>query len=190
MTADINLKFPQTGRFIDETGAVVNLVENGSLKTQTKNETAIFEGKAFDFSAYGTIANGQSLTLIGAVDGNKVIFNGMTLDFSSGGVLLEFIESPTISNQGTLQSTHKKNRSLNTSGTLLVYSGATVTGGTVIFVDKKPLVTGVGQRVSASNSGIENGWVLNKYTNYAIRLTNQSGASVDFTGTFGWVEEI
>lgn len=188
--ADINLKFPQTGRFIDESGAVFNVIgKYGGLKTETLNESGIHDGIAFGVSSYGSINAGQSLTMIGNTDGKEVHFNGLLISFSSGGVLLEFIEAPTIVSQGTAQTISRKNRAVDLTASMSVYFGGSITGGTLIFTDKPPVTTGVGQRVSSANSGIDAGWILKPNTNYAIKLTNTTSETVSFSTNFGWIEK-
>jgi len=187
--ADINLKFPQTGRFIDESGSVYNVIgKYGNLKTETTLETAVYEGKAFGVSSYGSINAGQSLTMIGNTDGKYIHFNGLLISFSSGGVLLEFLENPTVVSQGSLQIISNRNRSLNISASMSVYFGGSITGGTLIFTDKPPIIPGVGQRVSSANSGIDAGWILKPSTIYAIKLTNTTSETVAFSASFGWTE--
>ncbi len=201
----INNLQPETGREYKEDGTVVNTADlmvtlvtlfqnakdpiNG-LFVVNEFQNATHLGQTYSFSSYGTIANGSSITLLGRVGAKQIHFDGMDIQLASGGILMEMLEAPTISTLGTSQTVRRRNRAVGTTGnnTMLVYSGSAVTGGTLIDTAKPPIVTSNGQRVEGATTGIGEGWILKQNTDYAIRLTNNTGAAVDFNASFAWHE--
>lgn len=198
MFKDIDTIDPQSGRILKEDNSVVNMADTiaGALDplegfaVYNEMQHSIHKGEAFGYSANGTLTNGASLVLLGRVGAKQAHFDGLDIDLSSGGVLVELIEAPTVSSAGTLLLARRKNRAIGTSAsnTMIIYSGATITGGAVIFDSKPPLVSGQGNSVNSAKSSIEDGWILKQNTDYSIRITNQSGASVIYNTSFGWHE--
>lgn len=175
----------QQGEVIDTAGSYDPL---GGVSVYNEKQTSIHHGESFGFSAHGSLAIGASITLIGRVTSKEVHFDGMGIDLANGGILLEFIEAPTVSVLGTPQSSRRKNRAIANTATMSIYSGATVTGGTLVFSSLPPLVSGQGNSKIESSAAIEEGWVLKRNTDYAIRLTNQSGIATAWNASFGWHE--
>lgn len=198
MIRDIDTIDPESGRLLKEDNSFVNVADvfHNALDplegfaVYNEIQHAIHKGEAFGYSSYGTLTNGASLIFLGRVGAKQVHFDGLDIDLSSGGVLVELIESPTVSATGTLLAARRKNRAIGSSASnaMLIYAGATITGGTVIFDSKPPLVPGHGHSVNSAKSSIEEGWVLKQNTDYAIRVTNQSGASITYNTSFGWHE--
>lgn len=188
----------ETGRLLKEDGTVVNeadILFNAldplqGFAVYNELEHSIHKGTSYGFTAHGSIANGANLTLIGRLQAKQVHFEGLDVQLQTGGVLLELIESPTITVLGTAQSARRKNRATVNNATLLIYSGATITNGTgtVIYDSLPPLVSGIGNSIDSTQTSIQGGWVLKQNTDYAIRLTNQSGATITFNAAFGWHE--
>lgn len=183
---------PKSAVIIGQQGEVIDTADSydplGGISVYNEMQTSIHRGESFGFSAYGTLAIGASSTLIGRVTSKEVHFDGMSIDLANGGVLLEFIEAPTVSVLGTAQSARRKNRAIANTATMGVYSGATITGGTLVFSSLPPLVSGQGNSKIESSTAIEDGWVLKRNTDYAIRLTNQSGIATAWNASFGWHE--
>lgn len=185
-----------SGRIVKEDNSFINLADivamaiylTGGVYVVDEEQNAIHEGDAYSFSTHGTITSAGTLTLLGRIGDKQVHFDGMNVNFQSGGVLLEFIESPTVSSTGTLQTVRRKNRATVKDNVLNVYSGATATGGTVIFDSLPPVVSGQGNKTESATSGVVKGWVLKANTDYIIRFTNTNLVSITFDANFGWHE--
>lgn len=186
---DKNLQYPFSGNAIDQSGNSVNLVDPiGGIRVFNEHQASIHDGNAYTYSAYGTILAGASLVMIGRVKAKQVHFDGFSVHLSQGDTLLEFFESPAISAVGTQQNARRKNRAINNTATMLVYSGSTVTSdGTLILVSKPPL-TGGGAHIESAIDTIGEGWVLKENTDYMIRLTNQAASTTSYSVEFNWHE--
>lgn len=199
MLKDIDTIDPNSGRLLKENGEFLNIADLFQealdpllgFAVYSEKQRAIHKGESFGVSMYATgLANNGVVTMIGRVGAKQIHFDGMDIDLSSGGVLLELIEAPTVTVLGTLTSAHRKNRAIGTptSNTMLIYDGATITGGSVVYSTKPPVISIGGNKVSSANASIADGWVLKQNTDYAIRITNQSGAAIDYSASFGWHE--
>lgn len=196
MFKDIDTIDPETGRILKEDNTVINIADIivaaidqlGGVIVYDEEQHAIHSGDAYSFSTHGTLASAGVLTLLGRIGNKQVHFDGMNVDFQSGGILLEFIEAPTVTATGTIQSVRRKNRVSVKANILDVYLGATATGGTIIFDSLPPVVSGQGNKTESATSGVVKGWVLKSNTDYIIRFTNTNLVTVTFDANFGWHE--
>jgi len=185
-----------SGRIVKEDSSFINIADIIAMAIDPMNgvfivdeeQHAIHEGNAYSYSTHGTINAGASLTLLGRIGNKQVHFDGMNVDFQSGGVLLEFLEAPTITNVGTAQTVRRKNRATVKDNVLDVYLGATTTGGTIVFDSLPPIVSGQGNKTESASSGVVKGWVLKANTDYIMKFTNTNAVSVTFDANFGWHE--
>jgi len=156
---------------------------------------ALQQGRSFSLSSVQSIAGGGSLTFVGIPDGDAVVFENISVEVDSGPVLVQLVESPTITVPGTQTFAKNRRRDSTNVHRMKIYGGATVTGGEVLqSVELYATSTGV---VAVPADGILAGhWILNAAKTYAVRITNNTSPasliniSVDFTFTEGLVTEI
>jgi hypothetical protein len=118
-------------------------------------------------------------------------FQRVRLDLGGGDFDIQTYEAPTTSAAGTvIPSTNTNRNSSNTADTVIT-SGPTVSVvGTLVHTTWAPPVgTGIGQSANGI-SNISNGeeWILAPSTEYLIRLTNNSGATIDYRYEFLFYE--
>lgn len=191
LRAETGRELREDGTFINTADIIVNALDPlGGVAVSDEQQHAIHEGTAFSFSTHGTIGAVSSLVLLGRIGAKQVHFDGMNVSMQAGGVLVELLEAPTVTSIGTLQSARRKNRAMGTinSNTMVIYLGATITGGDLIFDSLPPIVAGQGNNIQSAQSGIVEGWVLKQNTDYAIRLSNTTAQPATFDANFGWHE--
>ena len=97
-----------------------------------------------------------------------------------------FYEETTVSANGNICTSRCKNR--RTLGTALtaMYEGPTVTlPGTLLLSTFVPAGT---KKALSGGSWGETEWLLERDTNYLVRITNRSGAAIQFSFSLGWSE--
>lgn len=111
--------------------------------------------------------------------------------FGAGDIDIVAYEDTTTSADGALVTTHNTNRNSTNTPNLEIYQGPTVTGvGTLIHTQwVQPTSTGVGQTANGV-SNVSNGeeWLLKPSTKYLIRVTNNSGATINYRFEALWYE--
>ena len=122
----------------------------------------------------------------------EVNFGSLSLKVGDGDVDVQFYEDTTTSDPGAALTELNVNRlSAITPGTVITF-GPTVTGvGTLLHTDwVPPTGTGIGQTANGSFSGGGKGeeWILKASTQYMIRITNNSGATLDYAWEMSWYE--
>jgi hypothetical protein len=144
-----------------------------------------------DGMVYHTSAKVLSLADAGVYDiliavpaGTFPHFQRLQLTVGRGDVDIDMYEGTTTSADGTVVGSFNVNRnSTNTASTVTSHT-PTITGdGTQIHTQwLAPTATGVGGSVPAGIVGETNGeeWVLKPNTKYLIRVTNNSGATINF----------
>lgn len=145
----------------------------------------VHRGRGFEISTVGTLTLGGSITLLGVVGDIPVHFHGFVLNTSAGPVTTTLIESPTVSVQGSVVPAINKNRILNSASTMTTYTGATISGGTVLGTREIPEVGG-GAHTEGGNAGFITEWVLKPNTTYAIKFT--AGAALTYSAIMSWYE--
>ena len=115
----------------------------------------------------------------------------MVLNFGRGDIDFEAYEGPTITDNGTALTVRNVNRNSDNTPDLDLYASPTTTDdGTMEFqLWVPPTSTGTGQ----SSNGIEgvgqgSEWILKPSTPWLVRLTNNSGATIDWSYEFSWYE--
>jgi len=115
----------------------------------------------------------------------------MKLNFGRGDIDLVAYEGTTTSNDGTGLTVQNVNRNSSNTPATALYSSPTVTDpGTQIFTLWIP-PTSTGTGLSANGiEGVGQGseWLLAPETKYLIRLTNNSGSTIDWSHEFSWYE--
>jgi len=108
-----------------------------------------------------------------------------------GDIDILMYEGTTVSANGSALTPFNQNRESANTPNSAVYTGPTVTGvGTLIHTAWLP-PTGTGTGLSANGvAGPSNGeeWMLAPNTNYLIRITNNSGATIAYRYEFRWYE--
>lgn len=102
--------------------------------------------------------------------------------------LYEIVESPTLTDGTSEVSSHNRNRQSSLTALTKVYHDPTgISGGTVI--ESVNFGTGAGPAAVFSGDFILRlEWLLKQEKNYLIRLTNNSGSSIDVSFNIDWYE--
>jgi hypothetical protein len=137
-------------------------------------------------------ANGATLDFLLAVPaGTYPHVQTMILTFGRGDIDFVAYEDTTVSANGSALTLQNVNRTSSNTPSLALYASPTVTDpGTQIFeLWVPPTTTGTGQSANGI-AGIGQGseWILNDDRNYLVRITNNSGVSVDWSYEFSWYE--
>lgn len=115
----------------------------------------------------------------------------MSLTFGRGDIDFTAYEAPTVSAVGTPIVTHNPNRQSANTPDLELYAEPTVTddGEEIFTLWTPPTAVGVGQSASGIH-GVGQGseWILAQGTDYFVRMTNNSGATIDWSYEFAWYE--
>ena len=115
----------------------------------------------------------------------------MQLNFGRGDIDFVAYENTTVSDNGTPLPIENVNRNSSNVPALDLYASPTVTGvGDHIFtLWVPPTGTGTGQSANGV-AGVGQGseWILAPSTNYLVRLTNNSGSTIDWSYEFAWYE--
>lgn len=115
----------------------------------------------------------------------------MKLSFGRGDIDFEAFEGATVSATGTALPLQNPNRNSTNTPDLELYAEPTVTDdGTSIFtLWTPPTAAGVGQSANGVE-GVGQGseWILKAGTDYIVRMTNNSGALIDWSYEFAWYE--
>jgi len=115
----------------------------------------------------------------------------MRLNFGRGDIDFEAFEGATTSADGAALTLQNVNRNSSNTPNIVLTAEPTVTDdGTSIFtLWVPPTSAGVGNSANGVE-GIGQGseWVLKPSTKYLIRLTNNSGSTIDWSYEFAWYE--
>jgi len=115
----------------------------------------------------------------------------MLLNFGKGDVDFVAYEGATITVDGTPLPVFNANRNSTKTPLLELFAAPTVgANGTEIFrLWTPPTATGVGQSANGI-AGVGQGseWILKPSTDYLVIMTNNSGATIDFSYEFSWYE--
>lgn len=162
---------------------------NGLSATSiTELQDAVHEGMAYSFSAVSTMQVGATLVLHGKVGFKQVHFDVFDFAVSQGPVTISFYEAPTINVLGSLVQQVNRNRASKHIPTFKLYTGTTLTSnGTLLDYTSMVSVSQGNNKVSGIAS-VNNSWVLKQNTDYAIIISNQSGAIINYSANFFWHE--
>lgn len=154
------------------------LIHDGYYYQTSGKETALANAGVVDF-------------LLTVPAGTFPHIQTMKLNFGRGGIDFVAYEGTTVSGNGSAITTQNVNRNSSNTPSLELYSGPTVTDvGTPIFtLWVPPTATGTGQSADGV-AGIGQGseWMLAPSTNYLVRITNNSGSTIDWSYEFSWYE--
>jgi len=116
----------------------------------------------------------------------------LNFDFGAGDIDIVSYEDTTTSNDGTpITALLNTNRNSSITPLLTMFSAPTVTGvGTLLHTAWMPPVgTGIGQSASGiSGGGNGEEWELKPNSKYMIRITNNSGSTIDYRYELRWYE--
>ena len=161
----------------------------GLLGTVSELNNAIHNGKAYSFDVDGTLALTSSISLMGRVQDKEVHFHALTGEFQKGNIRITLYESPTLTADGTLLTTHRNmNRNYSDNSDMLLYDTPVFTSeGTFVASTFSPL-TGSGNNINSAQSAIAGGRVLKKNTDYLIVIENLDGTECTFGIHYIWSE--
>ena len=115
----------------------------------------------------------------------------MKLNFGRGDIDIVAYEGTTTSNDGTGMTVQNVNRNSSNTAATALYASPTITDvGTQIFtLWVPPTGTGTGQSANGTDGVGQGGeWILAPETKYLVRLTNNSGSTIDWSHEFSWYE--
>jgi len=115
----------------------------------------------------------------------------MLLSFGKGDIDFAAYEGPTITDNGTALPTRNVNRNSTNTPDLNLYASPTTTddGELEYQLWVPPTATGAGQSANGI-TGVGQGseWILKPETPWLVRLTNNSGSTIDWSYEFSWYE--
>lgn len=140
---------------------------------------------------FTTVANGASAELLLVVPALTFPhFHRFKCNTGAGNIDVYFFEGTTVSANGTQLTAGNINRNSSNTPDMDVYHTPTITGdGTQVAHHwSPPTGAGIGNTIGVTD--ITNGeeWLLKPSTNYLIRITNNSGGSIDIWTEFLWYE--
>ncbi len=166
----------------------------GAVGVINEPHLMVHRGNVFHVSGKITaLANGASHDFLVAVPAATFPhFNAVRMHYGGGNVDLLVYENPTVTVPGSVLSSFNVNRnSSNTPDTVITSAPTTSAVGTLLATHWAP-PTAAGVGLSADGVSITQGeeWVLAQNEDYLVRITNNSGASIDFAYEFVWYEVI
>lgn len=147
----------------------------------------IDEGVVFDLTKSGTLASGASTTFLGKVNGTSVHFYDLALSVSAGTVTLEFFEAPTVTANGTAVTATNLNRNSTTTQHMTTFQSPTISANGTLLKGISIYESGTNRKDSGGGL-ISDKFLLKQNTDYLVKITNASGASIDFTASFKFYE--
>lgn len=158
------------------------------LGVELSTTSYIHEGLAFSVDGVGTIPANTATTFLGRIGDLPIHFHGFEVSSSLGPITIELIEAPAVSNAGTPIISYNKNRLSDNKSTMKAYSGATITGGTVIGTRKIHAIGG-GSLTQGGEASFDTEWVLAPNKDYAFRITNgDTNTAASFAVKFFYYE--
>lgn len=139
----------------------------------------------------GWLNAAEKLFFINVPAGTFPHVQAMRLNFGRGDIDFVASENPTASSMGTPIAAQNVNRSSDNTPRLELYSEPTVSddGLNIFTLWSPPTSTGNGQSANGVE-GVGQGseWILKAGNTYLIRLTNNSGSTIDWSYEFSWYE--
>lgn len=115
----------------------------------------------------------------------------MHLNFGRGDIDFVAYEGPTVTGNGSALTINNVNRTSSRTAALNLYAEPTVSdNGTHEFtLWVPPTAAGTGQTASGiMGVGQASEWILNESTPWLVVMTNNSGATIDWSYEFSWYE--
>ena len=160
-----------------------------SIGSASEIITLTHQGKGYSVSTEFEMLAAAVTAFVGYPDALHAHFHDMALDASAGPVLIEFIESPTVTSPGTQVAPMNRRRDSDNAARMRVFGGATVTGGTLLFESVMyGAATGVNR--GADQGLIRGEWNLHPEKAYAIRITNQTGTTISVSADMHFYEDV
>ncbi len=140
----------------------------------------------------GTVDGAISEFLFIVPAGADIHLQPVTMSFGAGDIDIEFFEGVTTSSDGALvNNTFNVDRNSTQVAAAELRAGAVVTDDGIepFHIWIPPTATGVGQStggITGSTGGIE--WILKKGSKNLMRVTNNSGETIDWNYQINWYE--
>ena len=161
---------------------------SASVTVIDENHRMIHDGAYFElWRADATLGIGGVVDLLLAVPALTFPhLQDITLEASDAPVVLEMYEDTVTSADGTALPVFNKNRNSSNTPDTVVSVAPTITGvGTQI---KRAAITSPAGSSIVFSQTKSGEWVLKPDTKYLVRVTNNSGAVIDFNITIGFYE--
>lgn len=100
--------------------------EYGNVATIDMANTSVHKGIAFEYSSTGTIAAGQSVYMMGRTGTKVTHLSSYFVRGSGSPLTIQFFENPTVTANGTLQEPIPRNRIASVPPLMHVYAGPTI----------------------------------------------------------------
>ena len=154
------------------------LIHDGMFFTTSGKQTGFADATSVEF-------------LISPPAGCFPHIQSMVLNFGRGDIDFEAYEGPTVTDNGTALPTRNVNRNSTNTPALNLYANPTTTDDGVMGFQLwvPPTGTGTGQSANGT-AGVGQGseWILKPETQWLVRLTNNSGSTIDWSYEFSWYE--
>jgi len=153
---------------------------DSSIGTITSAHIKVHQGNFYNISKlFENVADDSNAEILLKVGSNKKLH--FTTIVTVGGTSHVYLyESPTVSDNGTQLAIYNMNRSSsNTSDATAYYSPTVASAGTEL--SSVLAEGGTGPKAIGSQARNDGEWILEKSTDYLIRVTNKSGAVNDIS---------
>ena len=136
------------------------------------------------------VANGASVEVFMRTGTIPVHFTRAQFTLGRGDIDINTYEDTTVSADGTPIVIFNTNRISTNTPEMDIFGGATIVtdGNQMHTLWAHPTGTGVGNAIGLSEVSNGEEWILKPATNYMVRLTNNSGASITFSYEFLFYE--
>jgi len=168
---------------------------SGAIITAEIEHAQIHAGNGYSLSGkVATLANTATMQILARTGAIPVHWRAATMTVSDGDCDIYFYESPTITADGSLETSFNKNRLSTNTSTLDIYSTPTISAnGTELEYGYIPDASGGGGGGGGRSSGGEaqrvgGEWILAPNTEYLVTVTNNSGGAISLGYTFFWYE--
>ena len=155
--------------------------------TNHLDECAI-DGRVHEITGEADIATLGTLKLLGRSGEVRTCLTNYFIRSSQGPISVKLYEAPTVSDPGVLLSPINRNRNSNRSSDTLAYSGATTTGGTLIYQSVVHEIGG-GAHIQGGDAEMPSLFVLKDNTDYVFEVYNSAASTTSISFSILWCEE-
>lgn len=180
--------FASDGTTVNEADILRNATDaTGARIAMDEVHAFVNRGIVFDLTAKITLPSLGTVYLTGETNGAVVHFIREAYLSNEGGVEFRLLEDVTFTGGSTMTALNR-NRTSNNQASLVIKSGATVTGlGTELYILGLPLADSPqGRGAQLGDESIP--WVLDSQSNYAIEIKNLSALAKTIYAQLSWYE--
>jgi hypothetical protein len=163
--------------------------ESNPLAVESAIDKGADNAVSFQYSSVFDMPKDTTAYLLGRTNGKLCNFIGYDIKSNYGRIDINFYENPIISLDGTKVDGVAKNRDVDCSATLQIFTGTTLisNGGLIsqdiIYEDDN------GNKPTLSTGGIFSKFILKSDTDYLFEIKNLSSQTATIRALFEWYEK-